>query len=102
MPDVNPLYCPLHDAPAFTPCPDAEVTPIVEFLRAGVPVTETRVFPRGTITADGRLDLCKQSVGPIGCRRVTEALRHATHVRSLVLGTDGIGDSGADAVAELV
>ena len=51
---------------------------------------------------DGRLDLCKQSLGTDNCLRLTSALQHNTQVRSLMLGTDAIGDVGAGAVARLL
>jgi Ran GTPase-activating protein (RanGAP) involved in mRNA processing and transport len=78
------------------------VAPLAEHLRANTPVSENVVFPRGTVTPDGRLDLCKQNLGPAGCRIVTEALAANTTVRSLLLGTDAIGDEGAAYVARLV
>ncbi len=58
-------------------------------------------FPRGTIMEDGRLDLCKQALGPAGCRMVTDALAQNQAVVSLLLGTDGIGNAGAADVARL-
>ncbi len=51
---------------------------------------------------DGRLDLCKQSLGTENCLRLVAALQDNTRVRSLMLGTDAIGDVGAGAVARLV
>ncbi|SEK42785.1 Leucine Rich repeat-containing protein [Variovorax sp. YR750] len=51
---------------------------------------------------DGRLDLCKQSLGTENCLQLVAALQHNTRVRSLMLGTDAIGDVGARAVAKLV
>jgi hypothetical protein len=47
---------------------------------------------------DGRLDLCKQALGPGGAAAVTAALRPGV-VKHLLLGTDGLGDHGATAVA---
>src|SRR5215207_10005424 len=85
----------------FVPCPAEELTPLLEALRRGEPPAEARAFPRGTWLPDGRLDLCKQAIGPDGARAVMAAVRHAPHVRHLLLGADGLGDEGARAVAEL-
>ena len=47
--------------------------------------------------------ICANKVlGAVGCSQVTQALRNNTFVKSLLLGTDGIGDQGAAAVADLV
>ncbi|MBC8103038.1 MAG: ribonuclease inhibitor [Cytophagales bacterium] len=96
------VHCPIAIPYEIQPCDPAEIAPLAAHLLANRPVTEATVFPRGTALPDGRLDLCKQSLGPDGCRIVTEALTRNTRVRSLLLGTDGIGDSGADDVARLV
>jgi Ran GTPase-activating protein (RanGAP) involved in mRNA processing and transport len=89
------ILCPVRGPVPFVTCPDEEVTPLIEHLARNEPVDEAVVFPRGTVLPDGRLDLCKQNLGPSGCRRVIDALRNNTQVRSILLGTDGIGDEGA-------
>jgi Ran GTPase-activating protein (RanGAP) involved in mRNA processing and transport len=96
------IRCPVYPLPPRELCDPAEVAPLAEYLRANTPVQENIAFPRGTVTTDGRLDLCKQNLGPEGCRIVTEALAANTTVRSLLLGTDAIGDEGAADVARLV
>ncbi len=106
MVTTNPIICPIpppHGADTpFTPCPLEELTPLLRHLWAGDPVGDVTAFPRGTMTPDGRLDLCKQSIGVDGCRDVTSALRCNPHVKCLLLGTDGIGDTGAGVVADLL
>ncbi|MDB5385535.1 MAG: leucine-rich repeat, ribonuclease inhibitor subtype [Planctomycetaceae bacterium] len=102
-----PLYQDAHGVPVGMPvpkppCPAEEIVPLRRFLEANTVVSETIVFPRGTMTTDGRLDLCKQDIGSAGCEQIMDSLRRNTHVRSLLLGTDGIGDAGARAVADLI
>ena len=106
------------------PRPGEDLAPLIAWLRTGKPA-ETRLdFPAGTALPDGRLDLCKQAVGPAGAARVAAALPGTVHsgatqsgtaqsgathsgtaqsaqiaVRHLLLGTDGLGDGGAAAVA---
>ncbi|TWU08056.1 leucine-rich repeat domain-containing protein [Stieleria varia] len=89
------IQCPVRGPLPFFACPPDEVDPLIEHLRSNVSVDVPVTFPRGTVLPDGRLDLCKQSLGPEGCQRVVDALHHNHHVRSLLLGTDGIGDEGA-------
>ena len=98
--DNQPLHCPLYFAPPVVPCDPAELQPLLSFLRSGASLTNA-AFPRGTVTDDGRLDLCKQALGPGGCRSVTDALAQNQTVVSLLLGTDGIGNTGAADVAQL-
>ncbi len=103
MPEVEfHIQCPLRGEIPFVACSIEEVTPLIEHLTLNSPVSEPMAFPRGTVMPDGRLDLCKQNLGPAGCRRVTESLRNNEHIRSVLLGTDGIGDEGAEAISELV
>jgi hypothetical protein len=83
-------------------CSPEELAPLLELLRANEAVAEPRALPRGTLLPDGRLDLCKQSLGVEACKAVTSALAGNTVVRSLLLGTNGIGDEGATAVADLL
>lgn len=95
------LHCPIYTPQAPPICAPEELTPLLSHLLSNVAVTEDAQFPRGTITADGRLDLCKQGVGPEGCRLIASALEDNTNVVSLLLGTDSIGDTGAEEVARL-
>lgn len=96
------MDCPLHGVEKMPLCDPAEIQPLVQHLVANTSVSEPTTFPRGTVLPDGRLDLCKQSLGPLGCAMVTEALSRNTTIKSLLLGTDGIENSGAAQVARLI
>ena len=87
------------------PRPGEDLEPLLAWLRTGTPTGERLEFPAGTALPDGRLDLCKQQLGPQGAARVAAALPRVgpdaeAPVRHLLLGTDGLGDEGAQAVAE--
>ncbi|MES2792974.1 MAG: ribonuclease inhibitor [Planctomycetota bacterium] len=106
-----PIACPIYQPAPYgptgmpvyrTPCPESEIVAVSSFLESNCRISETVSFPRGTVTADGRLDLCKQDIGPGGCDKIIQSLRHNTQIRSLLLGTDGIGDVGARSVAGLL
>src|SRR5262245_24255087 len=99
MSPEEPTLC--HVGPDFVPCDPAELTPLLEFLSRGEAPGERRTFPRGTLLPGGRLDLCKQCIGPEGAQAVTAALRDNAHVVHVLFGADGIGDEGARAVAGL-
>jgi Ran GTPase-activating protein (RanGAP) involved in mRNA processing and transport len=101
MEDTNPTARACQ-VPELAPCDAAELVPLVSRLEADEPVTEPLVFPRGTLLPDGRLDLCKQALGPEGARTVAAALRRSTRVSSVLLGADGIGNVGAGAIADLM
>lgn len=58
------------------------------------------IFPRGVVQPDGRLDLCKQGVGPAEVARITAAAATSPHVRHLLLGTNALGSEGVTAVAD--
>jgi len=99
---VTPVHCPIPHLYDFEPCAPDEIAPLALHLRENAPLEAPLVFPRGTLLEDGRLDLCKQNLGAAGCRTIVEALAQNTQVRSLLLGTDGIGDVGAADVAGLI
>ncbi|WP_240634180.1 MULTISPECIES: ribonuclease inhibitor [Streptomyces] len=97
--------------PSVVPRPVAELAPLLDWLRGGRPAGERLDFTTGTALPDGRLDLCKQGIGPEGAALVAEALSERysasegvagsegpSPVRHLLLGTDGLGDEGAAAV----
>ncbi len=96
------VHCPIRGVIEIAPPDVAEIAPLVAHLQANQPVAEPTSFPRGTVLEDGRLDLCKQHLGALGCRMVTDALTVNTTITSLLLGTDGIGDGGAADVARLI
>ena len=75
--------------------------PLLAWLRTGTATAERLDFPTGTALPDGRLDLCKQDLGPDGAAQVAAALRPGV-VRHLLLGTDALGDGAADIAAEAV
>lgn len=96
------VVCPVGGTQALPPEERALLAPVLAYLEANDWQSQDTVFPKGTIRPDGRLDLCKQSIGPAGARLVTESLRQNTHIRHLLLGTNGIGDAGAAALVPLV
>ncbi|MFE0134900.1 ribonuclease inhibitor, partial [Streptomyces sp. NPDC059037] len=91
--------------PRVVPRPAAELEPLLDWLRGGRPAGERLDFAAGTVLPDGRLDLCKQSLGAEGAALVADALRGGSDaerpspVRHLLLGTDGLGDEGAAVAA---
>jgi Ran GTPase-activating protein (RanGAP) involved in mRNA processing and transport len=84
----------------FEARPAAELAPVLAWLRRGEAVHARTAFPAGTALPDGRLDMCKQDLGPLGAGAVANALPEGGGpVRHLLLGTDGLGDAGVGAVA---
>ncbi len=102
-PEPRPVSEPAREfagVPSVVPRPAAELEPLLDWLRGGRPAGERLDFTAGTALPDGRLDLCKQGIGPRGAALIADALREgASPVRHLLLGTDGLGDEGAAAVA---
>ncbi|ROR37354.1 hypothetical protein [Kitasatospora cineracea] len=66
------------------PRPAAELAPLLAWLRTGTGTDRRIDFPAGTALPNGRLDLCKQQLGPQGARLVADALvPDAAAVRSV-------------------
>ncbi len=104
MNDVTKTHCPAVAVPTVTPCDPAELRPLVDWLARSevAPASDPIAFPRGTVLPGGRLDLCKQSIGPDGARLVLDALRSTPRgtIRAILFGTGAIGNAGAAAVAD--
>jgi Ran GTPase-activating protein (RanGAP) involved in mRNA processing and transport len=84
----------------FRARPAEELAPVLAWLRRGEAVRARTAFPAGTALPDGRLDMCKQDLGPLGAAAVADALPEGGGpVKHLLLGTDGLGDGGVAAVA---
>lgn len=96
---MTPTHCPAVAVPAVTPCDPAELQPLIDYLRRGEQPSDALAFPRGTVLPGGRLDLCKQALGPDGAARVLEALG-GSGIRAILFGTGAIGNTGAQAVAD--
>ncbi|NUR27450.1 MAG: ribonuclease inhibitor [Catenulispora sp.] len=88
-----------EETSGFRARPAEELAPVLAWLRRGEAVQARPAFPAGTALPDGRLDLCKQDLGPLGAAAVADALPEGGGpVKHLLLGTDGLGDEGAAAV----
>lgn len=99
---MKKTYCPVQTSIDKLPYPYTELQDLLRTLSQNeIPSTNT-AFPKGTLTQDGRLDMCKQNLGAEGCAFVVEALWGNDFVHSLLLGTDSIGDVGAQKVAQLI
>lgn len=80
-----------------------DLQPIIDFLSNDHPLPQKdQAFPFGTVTADGRLDLCKQKLGVEGITRITAALQHNSVIQHVLLGTNSFGNPGAIAIGEML
>ena len=68
----SPLHCPQPQPIETTPDVLNELTPLIAYLATNSDVTERITFPRGTLMPDGKLDMCKQNLGVLGCELVAK------------------------------
>lgn len=99
MPDKTPVRCPAIEHPDLPLADPAGLDPLLARLADPAPVTADAVFPLGTLRPDGRVDLCKQGLGPAGARRVVPAAVASPHAAHLLLGTNAVGSEGARLLA---
>lgn len=103
---------PISDAVLF-PKPEAvevatpgQMAPLQEFLnRSPLALPEPELsFERGTLLNDGRLDLCKQVIGPKGVSPFFESLQHDEHglVKHILLGNNIAGNELGRAVSNFI
>jgi hypothetical protein len=98
--DEMPVRCPVIQHPDRALADPAEFDPLLRRLADPAPVAGAEEFARGTLQPDGRLDLCKQGLGPVTVRAVLSAAVASRHPRHLLLGTNALGAAGVAAVAE--
>ncbi|MFI8449892.1 gala protein [Streptomyces erythrochromogenes] len=100
MTQPTPVRCPAIEHPDLPSADPAGLDPLLARLAADRPVETDETFPLGTLRADGRVDLCKQGLGPAGAARLLPAAAASAHATHLLLGTNAIGDTGAGTLAE--
>jgi len=59
-------------------------------------------YKRGAYYTDGRIDLCKQVVGPTHIANLMSAIRDNAHIKHFLIGNNIIGAVGADAIAAFI
>ncbi|MFJ4776577.1 gala protein [Streptomyces sp. NPDC088762] len=99
MTQPTPVRCPAIEHPDLPPADPAGLEPLLARLAADRPVEADETFPLGTLRTDGRVDLCKQGLGPLGAARLLPAAAASVHATHLLLGTNAIGDAGARTLA---
>ncbi|MEU4553226.1 leucine rich repeat (LRR) protein [Micromonospora violae] len=99
MTEPTPVRCPIIADPTAGLADPSDFDPLLGRLAIPTEVVDAEMFPRGTVRADGRLDLCKQGVGPTQTSRILAAAVDSPLVRHLLLGTNALGGTGAVAVA---
>ncbi len=95
-----PIHCPAVRIPEVEICKPAELEALADWLKQKQKTLEDLQFKRGSALTGGRLDLCKQSIGPEGLREVLNNLSQENGVEHLLLGLNALGDDGARQVAE--
>ncbi|WP_377273835.1 gala protein [Peterkaempfera sp. SMS 1(5)a] len=100
MTQPTPVRCPAIEHPDMPLADPADLEPLLERLAAPALVEADETFPLGTLRADGRVDLCKQGLGPRGAARLLPAVAASPHAVHLLLGTNAIGGAGAHTVAD--
>ncbi|GAM24530.1 hypothetical protein SAMD00019534_077050 [Acytostelium subglobosum LB1] len=85
-------------------CTREELDPLLEFMMANTQLKDNTpmAFTRGTCMPDGRLDLCKQVVGPEGIKPLLGAMRQHSTIKRLLLGNNIVGNGGAQAIADYI
>lgn len=80
-----------------------DLQPVIDFIAGNQPLPATdRPFPVGTVTADGRLDLCKQKLGVQGMTLIAAALQQNHVIKHVLLGTNAFGNPGAMELAKVL
>lgn len=84
--------------------PQIELSPIFQHLSKGHSAAGA-AFPRGATFEDGRLDMCKQVVGPDFIGDLAQAVRQggaSTGIEHFLIGNNIVGDTGASDIAAMI
>eukprot|EP00324_Dicrateria_rotunda_P007571 CAMPEP_0206181914 /NCGR_PEP_ID=MMETSP1474-20131121/69090_1 /ASSEMBLY_ACC=CAM_ASM_001110 /TAXON_ID=97495 /ORGANISM="Imantonia sp., Strain RCC918" /LENGTH=258 /DNA_ID=CAMNT_0053596271 /DNA_START=1999 /DNA_END=2772 /DNA_ORIENTATION=+ len=84
------------------PCEIDDLDPLLEWLSQNVVPPKQTAFTKGTIVPDGRLDLCKQVIGPKGIDPLLHSMTNNEQVKRLLLGNNIVGDDGAKSIAHAI
>jgi Ran GTPase-activating protein (RanGAP) involved in mRNA processing and transport len=110
-------YCTLKNRPPglhiteptpmpVTVAPLEDLLPFFSFLESGEPArfdNEGKMeFKRGVIYTDGRIDMCKQVVGPDHIQKLLDSIRKNSQVKHFLLGNNICGPQGAKAISEFI
>jgi hypothetical protein len=57
---------------------------------------------RGTMISDGRVDLCKQAVGPVHIRKIVNSMRDNPYITKFESGNNVMGLPGCEVVSDLI
>lgn len=86
--------------------PKEHLQPFFQFLQNDIEWNGDREFFRGASFKDGRMDLCKQVVGPTHIDALCEAVQHNSHIRHFLLGNniafDGAPPQLAHSMAQIM
>lgn len=94
---INPTPMPVEVAPI------EELGPFYEHLANNIPVMVPELeFMRGVQYNDGRMDLCKQVVGPPHISKLMGSLKNNTQITHFLLGNNIIGINGATAISDFL
>ena len=105
---LDPIETPLAAAILYPepepvlPSTAEALEPLFAWLATNQHVHEPTAFSRGTLLPDGRLDLCKQVVGPDGIQPLLQSMKVNTQVKRLLLGNNIVGDEGAKAISAYI
>ena len=84
-----------------------QMQPVLDYIKTADKLKKANdfiAFTKGTMCGDGRLDLCKQVIGPKGIEPLLDSLRNdnQSKVRHLLLGNNIAGDNLGNGVADMV
>lgn len=90
--------------PTAMPVDVAPKEELIEFFShlAGDKAIDFKQFTRGTVYPDGRMDLCKQVVGPLWIGDLMESLKTNTKIEHFLLGNNITNTEGGKAIGKFL
>jgi Ran GTPase-activating protein (RanGAP) involved in mRNA processing and transport len=79
-----------------------DLSALQAFLQVGEARNTQIRFACGTMQPDGRLDMCKQSLGSTGLSELEKALSASSLVKHMLLGTNWLMSEGARTVGNII
>jgi len=94
----NPKAMPVNIAPL------EDFKDFFDFVKTDTITDENTMkqFARGTIFSDGRMDLCKQVVGPASIQNLMDSIIDNPHINHFLLGNNIVGPHGGQCIGNFL
>lgn len=79
-----------------------KLQPFFDILKENIPPGDGLTTNHGVLHSDGRMDLCKQVVGPTHIDQLIQSIQNNEHVKHFLIGNNIIGQHGCKSIQQFL